>query len=470
MQILFPASTAPSRNRGENGGRLINCYAEKAPDGSRSNAVWRRAPGCDFAFTTGDDPMRGYLVVGTVLYIVAGSVCYSVTKGSTYTVEALSGTVGGEGPVYMAHNMRTPTRQILILTTDGMHSISGSTVSPFSDADLPASNSMAFQDGYFFCSTAIGQAWASDLNDTQFQDNSYVTAEAQPDGLLRAIPFRRELLLMGTSSTEFWSNVGNPTGFPYSRGTVIQYGLWGSRAVAGYEQGFPGPLIWVANDGVVYILNGYAPTKISTPHIERMIEGITDREEIRASVYIAAGHLCCVLKSNAWTLVYDLSEGLWHERQSYMRDIWRMEGGVNAFNEWLVFDEANGNVYRMNDRSFREAGDPLIFEIWSQQQHSFPARTAVVRASFDMVTAVGADLGIYPIETNPRLSIAWSDDGGWTFGSDLLRDLGTQGELKTIDVWRTGMTSRLGRQWRLRVSDPVEVSLLGGSVFGDGVL
>lgn len=470
-QILFPASTAPSVNVTENGGRLINCYAEKAPVGSRNAVLYRRAAGLDEAFTAGSSSPRGAVLVGTVLYVINGDTCYSITKsGDDYTVTALGGTVGGEGRVFMAHNMKTPTHDILVLTSEGMYTIAGSSISSFSDGDLPASNSLSYMDGYFFTTTAIGQSWASDLNDTNFKDNSYVTAESQPDGLLRAIPFRGYLLLMGTYSTEFWSNVGNATGYPFSRGTVIPQGLWGIYAVAGYEAGFPGPLIWIGNDGVVYQLDGYGAQRVSTPHIERLIEAVTDRTELRASVYISAGHACWVLKSDTWTLVYDLSTGEWHERATRGQKNWRAEFCVNAFDEWLAFDETSGAVYRINDRSRREAGKPLVMEIWSSQQHSFPAMTVVNRASFDFATGVGMDRGISPIETQPVVSISWSDDGGWTFGNALLRELGTQGELRSIDIRQTGRTSRLGRQWKIQVSDPVEVSFLGGSMFGQVTL
>lgn len=471
MQILFPTSTAPSINLTENGGRLINCYAEKAPEGSRSEVIYRRAPGCDFAFTAGVSNPRGHLKVGPILYIVNGATCYSVTKsGTTYTITALSGTVGGSGRVYMARNMRAPTPQVLILQSDGINQISGSSVIAFSDPDLPSPNSLTFLGGYFFWTTADGRCFASDLNDTNVNANNYVTAETQPDGLLRGVPFRRDLMLMGTSSTEFWTNAGNATGFPFSLGPVIPYGLWGQYAVAGFELDFTGPLIWVANDGKVYQLNGYSPTLISTPHIDRMIEAITNRNELRASVYIAAGHQCWVLQSNSWALVYDLSTGNWHERVSYGLDSWRMEFGVSAFNEWLVFDEGNGNVYRMNDRANREASgalttSPLVMELWSSQQHSFPVRTPVIYAAFDFVTGVGLDRGISPIQTNPVASISWSDNGAMTFGNALLRELGTQGEFKRVEINRTGVTERVGRQWKIQISDPIEAAFLGGSMF-----
>ncbi len=466
MEIAFPTSTEPSINPTESGGRLINCYAETAPEGSRSKVIYRRAAGCDFAFQAGSDAPRGALKVGTILYIVNGEKCYSVTKsGGIYTVNELAGTVGGEGRVYMAHNMRSPTNQILILHSAGFEQIDGSDVEPFSDADLPASNSLSFMDGYFLTTSASGLSFASDLNDTEFNELNYARAEAQADPLVRGIPFRRDFMLMGTSTTEFWSNVGNATGYPFSRGPVIHFGLWGPYAVAGHEADFPGPLVWVASDNTVRQLNGYSPDRISTPHIERMIEAVTDRTELRAFVYMAAGHSNWVLKSETWTLVYDLSTGKWHERRTHQRDTWRMEFGIKAFDEWLVLDEESGNVYRINERSRREAGLVVPVTMISNQQHSFPARVPVRLASFDFVTGVGKDTGISPIETEPVVSISWSDDGGVTFGNALVRRLGTQGELQKIDLYRTGLTSRLGRQWKIQQSDPVEFSFLGASMF-----
>lgn len=468
MQIGFPLSSAPSVNVTENGGRLINAYAEKAPEGSRSAYLWRPAPGLDAAFTAGSDAPRGALLVGSVLYTVNGDKVYTVTESAgVYTVTELTGTIGGDGPVIIAHNMKSPTADILFVHSGGMATISGTSVTSFSDADLPSVNSIAFMDGYFFVTSADGRCFSSDLNDTEFQAANYVTAEAAPDGLQRVVAFGRDLLLMGERTTEFWGNTGNATGFPFSRGPVVPVGLLSTQAVAGFEPGFPAPLIWVGNDRGVYQLNGYSPVRISTPHIDRLIEAVSDATTLQAGVYVAAGHPCWVLKSPDWTIVYDVSTGFWHERKSIGSDTWRAVFGVNAFSQWLTFDAASGAAYRINDRSRREAGGALVFEIWSMQQHGFPSRTAVDRAAFDFVMGVGLDRGIYPIETNPRVSISWSDDGGRTFGNALLRDLGTQGEVLPIDIYRTGLTSRLGRQWRLQVSDPVEIAFLGGSMFGE---
>lgn len=469
-EIIFPLSSEPSINPGENGGRLINAYAEKAPEGSRSKFLYRRAPGLDAAFTAGSGVPRGALLVGSILYIANGTKVYSVTKaGSVYTVQELSGTLDGTGDVTMAHNMRAPTNQILIQHSAGMAQIASGTVSSFSDSDLPSSLMITYQDGYFFLPTAAGRVSASDLNDDEFNANSFVTAESSPDGMVRCVPHGRDMLFMGVKSTEVWTNQG-ASPFPYGRVTVIPVGLFGINAVTGHELGFSGPRVFVSNDCIVFKLSGYNLERVSTPHIERLLSAVTDRSTVRMSCFTVAGHHFITMSSPDWSMVLDVSTGFWHERMSYGSTRWRVAFAINAFDEWLALDASSGAVYRINDRNFREATHPLVWEVRSQQMHGFPARTAINRASFDFITGVGIDLGIYPIETNPRVSISWSNDGGRTFGNALLRDLGTQGEHRTIDIWRTGLTGREGRQYKLQISDPIEVSMLGGSHFGESRL
>jgi len=65
---------------------------------------------------------------------------------------------------------------------------------------------------------------------------------------------------------------------------------------------------------------------------------------------------------------------------------------------------------------------------------------------------------------NPQVEISWSDNGGRTFGNPVLRDLGRQGRDTLVTVSRCGLTGPKGRQWKLRVADPVEVALYGGAV------
>lgn len=463
-EIPFPTSTAPGVDVGGSGGRLINAYAEPAPDGSRSKVVWRRAPGLAEEFTVGDDVHRGSVLVGDVLYVANGDSVYTVSGApGAYTVTSLTGTLSGSGPVFMERNMRA-TPQILIVHSDGMSQIASGAVSDFSDADLPSVNSITFTDGYFIVTSLAGKAYASGINDITFSSLDFATAESSPDYLIRAVAFGRDLMFMGGSTIEFWNNTGNKTGFPFSRGPVIPVGLKGRYAVAGQERGFPAPLVWVANDNTVRRLDSYSPTRISSPALERLIEAVANADDLEASVYVENGHACWVLSGPAWTWIYDLATGFWHERKSYEADRWRAHYGVNAFNRWLTFDRASNKVFSLSGGTKTEDGDPLIWEVRSTQASGFPGRLTVNQAAFDFETGVGLDRGISPIQTEPKVSIAWSNDGGRTFGNDLLRDLGTQGQQQLIRIFRGGLTGPRGRQYRLRISDPVDIAFYGAQM------
>lgn len=462
--VTFPTSTAPGVNLTESGGRLINAYAEPTAPGSRNPWRWTRVAGLRFAQTVGTGEFRGAIIVGSLLYVVNGNKVYTVTKGgSIYTVTALPGTIGGDGAVIMARNMRAPV-QILITHSDGMSKVESGTVSDFSDPDLPAASSVDFMDGYFFVSIGDGRVFASGINDVTFNSLDYATAESSPDGLVRAVAFGRDLLLMGTVTTEFWGNTGNATGFPFSRGPVIPIGLKAPQAVAGMGYGFPKPLMWVGNDNVVYRLNGYSPERVSPPVLERLIESVTNPDDLEAIAFVSAGRGFWVLSGPSWTWVFDMDANNWHERQSYGSDRWRAHYAANAFGEWVTFDRDTAKMFAI-DRNYRYEDDqPLVWEVRSTQDHRFPGGIVVNRFSANFETGVGNDTGISPIETNPRISVSWSNDGGRTFGNALLRDLGTQGEQRNIDIWRCGKTGPNGRQWRVQCSDPVEVSLIGAAM------
>jgi len=462
--INFPASTEPGINKTEGGGRLINAFVDQAPDGSRSRVIYRRVPGLVERFAAGSDGFRGALSVGNILYVVNGNTAYSVTvSGGAYVVSSLGGSVPGAGKVKMARNMALPTN-VLIVHSAGMSEISGGSVVPFSDPSLPDPVDIDFLDGYFFFAISDGRCFASGINLTSVNALDFTTAESSPDGLLRCVAFRRELLLMGETSIEFYSNTGNPTGFPFSRGPVLKLGLFGKNAVAGNEQSFPGNLIFAGSDGRVYQLSGYSPEPISTPYIESLISKITNRDDLEASTFVSSGHACVVLQTSDWTMVYDMRTGQWHERASYGSVNWMAQGGIYALGSWIVFDKSDtGRAFSVEPSAYKEGDNPLVWELRSAQEHRFPGRFVVNRASFDFLTGVGIDAGIDPIETNPVVSISWSDDGGRTFGNPLVRELGTTGEQRDIDIFRCGLTGSLGRQWRLQVSDPVEIAFMGGA-------
>lgn len=72
---------------------------------------------------------------------------------------------------------------------------------------------------------------------------------------------------------------------------------------------------------------------------------------------------------------------------------------------------------------------------------------------------------IDPIETDPRVEISWSDDGGQTYSAPLVRKLGPQSQTRGLVslLSCTGRSSWNGRRWRLDVADPVYVGFLNAT-------
>ena len=70
--------------------------------------------------------------------------------------------------------------------------------------------------------------------------------------------------------------------------------------------------------------------------------------------------------------------------------------------------------------------------------------------------------------SDPSVAISWSDDGGVKWSVPLIRKLGRHANARQrVTVLNTGLSGPQGRRWRIDVSDPVYVSLMGGEQSAD---
>jgi len=436
-----------------------------APPGSRSTHLWRRPAGLRPAFEVGDGDHRGALKFGSTAIITNGTKAYSVTSG--YVATELTGDpIPGTDPLIMARNMRT-TPQIIAVSEDGAVKIESGVVSDYSDSDLPQPNSVCFLDGFFVFTIGDGRMFATAINDTTVASSDYTTAEAKPDGLVRGVAAGRDLIAFGNSTTEFYANAGQETGFPFSRSAVIPIGLKGKYAVAGFEEGWTGPVGMVAADNTVRLITGYDAPIISSEALQRLIGAVTDANALRMDAYVADGAPILSLThrgSPGWTWEFNVSKGRWHERESYGLDNWRGQFCINVFDKWLALDSESNAVFEIDPTFKREGANQMVWMVRSTQAHRFPGRAVIDRVSFDIRTGVGVATGADPIETKPVVAIRWSDDGGVTWSQPIMRSLGGQGNTVPIDIFRVGLTGREGRMWELTIADPVDAVLYGGAM------
>jgi len=467
IPIPFPLSSAPGDNPQESAGRLINCYAEplgkdvEAKKGfTPPPAVWRKSPGLSLFAASGQTGFREALLVGSTIYAAWSGKASTFTSVGVETL--LTGTLNGTEKVFWARNNKSTPDVVCVAPATGGFIATSSAVSSWSAAGAP--NSVCFMDSYFLLTYGDGTIQASDQNATTINTLNKTTAQSKPGGLTRGVPFNGQYYAMGPNFGEVYSDTANPTGFPFTRSYVLQRGLLSPYAISGFEDGFGSALIWVADDNSVVQANGSPnPLKISSPDLDRLIAGVSNKTTLEASVYISQGHPKWVISCPTFTWEFDLGSQKWNEGQSYQQTRRRSIGGINAFGNWIVGDTQLGQLLYVNSAAYDEVGSPLVFQLESGPVQNFPNRTRVARADFDFVTGVGIATGQDPIATDPSVGISWSDDGGITWSNPYIRKLGRQATQHRITVLRSGMTGDMGRRWRLTVSDPIYVAFLGAS-------
>lgn len=335
--------------------RVVNLFAEKAPDKAETEAVLRGVSGlASFASTVGNGPIRGAQMMAGVLFVVSGQDFLSLSAAGDVT---RIGGIPGSGRVLMANN----GEQMIVQRTDETgkaYVCTTSTVTQITDADFPGSVSVVFLDGYFvFARPNSGQAFSGAVYEGEDYDAlDYATAESNPDRLVALGTLGAYLVMLGERSTELWYAAGG-TAFPFARasGGRLERGCASRFSVANVASA----LYWLGDDGAVYRLAGASLERISTPAIEAAIAAAGDAAEASATAWEEQGHAFYALSLEDGTFVYDAATGLWHERESYGRRNWKVGIVVNGYGENIAFDLTDNAAFVLDSEAYGEGDEAL---------------------------------------------------------------------------------------------------------------
>lgn len=496
VAIPWPLSTSPGSRPQEGAGRLINAYA--VPRGEGVGPVFHRAPGAiglgaqdasvlawtwwsvgtewfnpaEAAFVPSGDPVpffRGGVLVDNLIYGAWGEKVYTLDSSGSYDE---IGPLPGTDKVYFARNNASPP-DVVVVCDGGPFIVTTTAVLPYPDTTVGAPNAVRFHDGYFMFTYGDGTIRASDINSTNINSLTFTTAESNPDGLLEPFSYHGYLYAMGPATIEvFGEPINTSPEFPLTRvGYHITPGLIAQHAVSGWQPEWGHPPIYCASDNTVRQIASLDETeKISPPELDELIAAVADKDTLEASVYQVSGVAFWQLSCADWSWVYNLNNQKWHERRSYLSVRSRFTNCVFAFDKWLMGDTNSGFLLEVTGAQLQEAGDPFIYEIESGPVKQFPDRARVDRADFDFVMGVGVATGTDPMQTDPKVLISYSDDGGVFWKGNYERKLGRQAKtMKRIILPPTGMTGTQGRRWRVKIADAVHAGLMGGNMDAKGV-
>jgi hypothetical protein len=348
-------------------------------------------------------------------------------------------------------------------------------IPPLTQNEFPnGTKSVSYVDGYFLVLQDLQQGLfaISKLRDGLiWQPLDSGSAEGSPDKLIRGMASNRRYWTFGSKSVEvFWNSGGDATfTFPFDRieGSFADIGCLSPTSVATLRD----LIFWLgaSRDGsaAIWMGEGYTPKKVSNPAIELGLDNWTDAV---GWAYEKEGHAFYVVSSkiNNKTWCFDITTNSWHQR-SY-RDPFTAKNKNHhiiahayAFNLNLVLSNMNGKIFELSNDVYTDDGATIVRE--RACQHMSKNGDRVVYSSLWVDMEVGVGLGFGPTEesaANPQLMMDYSDDGGYSFGNELWRDIGKVGHRQErIQFHRLGMSR--DRVFRIKTSAPVKIVVLGAA-------
>lgn len=478
IDIPWPLSSAPGASPQESAGRLINVSAEPLGAEHPDKVVWRRRPGLTSFTDTTLTSFRGNgILVNNLAYLAVGGKVINVNAAG---VVVQSGNLAGNPAKaqFARNNAATPDIQCVV-PGEGAFTVTAGAVTAFTGGgNLPSPNSICSQDGYFFYGIGDNRVFAAGPNTTTVNANTFTTVQSRSTGnLLRVVPYKGLLFCFATKFLEVYNNTANAfPAFPYSRLSVLDVGLFGRNAIAGFEDGI-GNMHWVGPGaeglGVYRIAGGAEATKVSPPDLDRLIRAVgeANADTLEAFCYEADGKNFWVLSAPTWTWELNLNTGKWNERDSFLAGLfgrWRASGSINAFGKWLVGDMLTSKLNYVDPTTHQEVLGPMRFRMESGPCSKFPTSTAIARADFNFVTGVGKSSGATPNAREPNVAISASRNGGVNWDNPRIRALGPAANSKRrVYVTNCGQAGAQGARWRMDITDEVYSAFMGATMSAD---
>lgn len=423
--------------------------------GTRAEWILRSPPGLvPFASTTAA-PVRGAHNAEGLFVAVVGNTLYRINPNGTSTP---LGNIPSVGRVSIAHNQIVGGNEIAIANgiSGYVYNTSTNTLAQITDEGFPGSKVFDYIDGFLAGVDPQGRFWfISDLaSATQYNTLDRAEAESQPDKHVTLIVTGGDVLVFGERTGEFFFNTGAATNtFQRRQGTEMNIGCAGTFTLARMDN----TVYWLGHDGIVYRLQGYAPTRISTTALEQAISGLDWRNAF-AEVWEDRGHKVFYLNfpdGQSWG--YDVLSGEWHRRESYGLKRWRLNTLTYWNSKWYGGDFRTGQIHRLDWDVMSEAGDPLVSQRRSGVTHADGNAVIVdaVQLFFDVGRSSVTNQDHY-------CSIRYSDDGGHNWSSARVLSIGGAGDYQRRVIARQFGRAR-HRVWEVEVSSPAKRDLIAAS-------
>jgi hypothetical protein len=415
---------------------------------------------------------------GQILIAVAGNIVYQVNLSMVAT--QIGTLTTSTGQVSISDNI-TNANGLIAYIVDGPNRytwiVATNTFAQLSSTDGPWQGATVVDviDNYNIYNEPNSQNWAcTDLGSRLSTQALYGTSDGSSDLLVTLIADRRQVYLMGETTTEVWTDVGNViagiTTFPFQRvpGTFSQTGCGAKYSLARFADSF----VIVAKDtrgnSTIEMMSGYAWQKISTHAVEQSLLNQVVSDAV-AYTYQIEGHEMYVVTfpsiGNGLTWVYDLSTKSWHKWLSwdsanavYKRH--RSNCGAYFNNMYIVGDYENGKLYSLENEVYTDDGATIRRLRRAKHLTTDLQRQYFEEFQIQFQPGVGLNVGQ---GQDPQAMLRWSNDGGSTFSNEHWVTIGKIGQYLNRAIWRRLGWSR-DRIFEVVISDPIKAVIVSANL------
>ncbi|MEB1529889.1 hypothetical protein [Xanthomonas sp. WHRI 7945] len=359
--------------------------AAEAP-GTRTPWKLAPAPGLRPFLDLGNGPIRGLVNVEGALFGVSGNRLYEVTKKSTVTAR---GVIPGVQRVGMAYNQITGGNQLLVTNGQSGYvwdSVAGN-LQRISDEAYPGAFSPAYMSSFLLQVEPFGRFWFhSELaNAKAYSTLDRYESEGSPDKIARLVTSQNEVVVLNQTTIEFFYNSGQSTKTFKNKGARIDRGCVSAESVCKLDNS----VMWLGNDGIVYRLDQYSAVPISTGALQSAIRD-NNWSQAFAFTWESAKHKVYYLTfPDGRTWGYDVVTKLWHRRQSFGLDRWRLNHLVYWNGQWIGGDFQSGQLWVVDPDYMMEGNQPLVAEHTTGMLHNNQGRLNV--AYLELLMAMGTE-------------------------------------------------------------------------------
>jgi hypothetical protein len=396
---------------------LVNMYAEVENSG-RSKLVRRQRPGLKRLFTQ-YGIKRGIAEFTHGTFIAIRDKVYKIDGAGLIELGSLTTNIG---PVTFI----TDDNDNVFISDNTSAFHYNSTTEAYDPVTTPtATGTCDFQGGFGIYAVPDADQWyISATNDlTSWDALDFATAESSPDKIVRVFVDHGEILFFGSKSIESWRNTGAQD-FPFAFNTAIERGCAAAMSVAADDNS----VFWLGNDYIVYRMDGYRPSRVSTHAIEEWIKGAPDKSTGRSFIYTERGHKFYVLTFPGYgTRQFNIATNFWNLCRTWGFEEWDILGGNGRPTTYYATAVDVGTL----DSSINTDSGGIM----ERGGVSAPVANGVeliTMSSFMVDAVVGR---VAEGASDPQIMLRVSKNGE-EFGNIKTRGLGETGNYRRRAVWR----------------------------------